>query len=145
MLAGGGGGFRGLGSLTTGGGGGGGGGGEVSCSTITASFERNRNGDRCLKVFKMPFEGRLELCWSERRARGSFVSRSMSSSRKCTVATGGFFSGDCVRKRKRRLREKKRFLELAVEAAAEFTVKSDFDVSVINDGICSWLLFVFAS
>ena len=31
------------------------GGGDVSCSIITASFERKRNGDRCLKVFSMPF------------------------------------------------------------------------------------------
>ena len=38
---------------------GGGGGGDGSCSGITASFERKRNGERCLRVFNIPFDGRL--------------------------------------------------------------------------------------
>jgi hypothetical protein len=32
---------------------GGGGGGDGSCSGITASFERKRNGERCLNVFNI--------------------------------------------------------------------------------------------
>lgn len=37
---------------------GGGGGGDGSCSTMTASFERKRNGERCRNVLRMPFDGR---------------------------------------------------------------------------------------
>jgi hypothetical protein len=56
---------------------GGGGGGEGSCSTITASFERKRNGDRCLNVFNIPLDGLSDFF-----DVGSLVSKSISSSRK---------------------------------------------------------------
>lgn len=55
------------------------GGGEGSCSMITASFERKRNGDRCRSVFKIPFDGRF--C-SDFLVVRSFVSKSISSSLK---------------------------------------------------------------
>jgi hypothetical protein len=70
----------GVGGSTGAGGGGGcgaGGGGDVSCSIMTASLERNRNGDRFLNVFNIPFDG-LSAFLVVR----SFVSKSISSSRK---------------------------------------------------------------
>lgn len=64
---------------------GGGGGGDGSCSGMTASFERNRNGERCRRVLRIPFDGRLPSL-SDFLVVRCFVSRSISSSLKCTLA-----------------------------------------------------------
>ena len=89
-------------------------------------------------IFNIPFDGLSDFL-----VVGSFVSKSISSSRKWTVAdVVDGCSGDCVRKRKRRLNEKNRFFEFVVGDIIEFDNKSDDGVSF---EIYSWLLVVLAS